>query len=98
MAAVPEQPHRSAQAAQNRAALDWLNFLLADVQAGLGPFLAIFLPSGHHWQPGWIGIVLTISGLAAVLAHAPTGAAVDRVRFKRGLVAAGALPSAPRPS
>ena len=29
--------------------LDWLNFFLADVQTGVGPFLAIYL-AGHGWE------------------------------------------------
>jgi len=27
-----------------QAPLDWMNFFLADVKDGLGPFLAIYLP------------------------------------------------------
>jgi hypothetical protein len=29
--------------------LDWLNFFLADVQTGVGPFLAIYL-AGYGWN------------------------------------------------
>src|SRR5258705_13617675 len=77
--------------AANRAPLDWLNFLLADVKDGLGPFLAIFLMSSQHWDAGQIGIVLTIAGLTTVVARAPGGALVDGVRWKRTLIAAGVL-------
>jgi len=38
--------------------LDWLNFFLADVKDGLGPFLAIYLLSSRHWDPGEIGMVM----------------------------------------
>jgi hypothetical protein len=41
----------------NRGALNWLNFFLADVKDGIGPFLAIFLTSSQHWDPGRAGIV-----------------------------------------
>lgn len=82
----------------NRAALDWLNFLLANVKDGLGPFLAVYLLAGQHWEPGRIGIVMTIAGIATVVARTPIGAFVDETRWKRGLivaasatVAAGAL-------
>jgi hypothetical protein len=34
-----------------QAPLDWLNFFLADVKDGLGPFLAIYLLSSQHWDP-----------------------------------------------
>jgi hypothetical protein len=35
----------------NRAALDWVNFLLANVKDGLGPFLAVYLLASQHWTP-----------------------------------------------
>ena len=70
--------------------LDWLNFLLADVQGGLGPFLAIYLTASRHWQPGAAGLMLTIAGLATVAASPALGGLVDRVRWKRAIVVAGA--------
>lgn len=73
------------------AALDWLNFFLADVKDGLGPFLAIFLMSSRHWDAGRIGMVLTIAGVTSVVAKGPAGALVDRVRWKRSLIAVSAL-------
>jgi MFS family permease len=77
--------------AANRWPLDWLNFFLADVKDGLGPFLAIFLMSSQHWDAGRIGVVLTIAGVATVLARGPAGALVDTIRSKRTLIAMGAL-------
>jgi MFS family permease len=82
---------RAQVVAANRAALDWLNFFLADVKDGLGPFLAIFLMSSQHWDAGRIGIALTIAGLTTVVARAPGGALVDGVRWKRTLIAVSAL-------
>ena len=81
---------REQAAAGNGRALDWLNFLLADVQGGFGPFLAIYLMSSQHWKPGPIGIVLTIAGAATVAAQVPAGALVDAARFKRTLIALAA--------
>ena len=75
----------------NDRALDALNFFLADVKDGLGPFLAIFLMSSQHWDPGRIGMVLTVAGLSTVAARGPAGALVDSVRWKRSLIAAGAV-------
>jgi MFS family permease len=70
----------------NRGALDWLNFFLADVTGGVGPFLAIFLTSSEHWDAGRAGIALTIGGLATVLARGPCGALVDAITWKRTLI------------
>lgn len=75
----------------DRAPLDWLNFLLADVQGGVGPFLAVFLVGGRHWDAGRTGLVLTIGGLATVLARAPAGALTDATRAKRGVIALGSV-------
>ena len=36
----------SRPAARSLWALDWLNFLMADVANGLGPYLAVFLEGG----------------------------------------------------
>jgi predicted MFS family arabinose efflux permease len=75
---------------QNRTALDWLNFLLADVKDGLGPFLAIYLMSSEHWDPARIGIIMTVGGVATVLARTPAGALVDRTTYNRGVIAVAA--------
>ena len=71
-------------------ALDWVNFLLADVKDGLGPFLAIFLMSSQHWDATHIGVIMTIAGIATVVARVPAGALVDRTVWKRGLIATAA--------
>jgi MFS family permease len=76
--------------AANRRPLDWLSFFLADVQGGIGPFLAIYLLGSRHWNPGEIGIVLTVGGIATVLARGPAGALVDAIMWKRTLIALGA--------
>jgi MFS family permease len=75
----------------NGAPLDWLNFLLADVTGGVGPFLAIYLMSSQQWDAGRIGIVLTVGGIATVVARGPAGALVDGVQWKRTLIAASSL-------
>ncbi len=75
----------------NRAPLDWLNFLLADVTGGVGPFLAIYLMSSQQWDAGHIGVVLTVGGIATVVARGPAGALVDGVQWKRTLIAASSV-------
>lgn len=72
-------------------ALDWLNFFLADVRDGLGPYLAIYLLAVHQWQPASIGLVMTIAGVTALLAQTPAGALIDRTPAKRAVVAIAAL-------
>ncbi|MGB6561566.1 MAG: MFS transporter [Candidatus Binataceae bacterium] len=74
--------------ARSLRGLDWLNFLLADVQTGVGPFLAIYL-AGHGWNEERVGLGLTIGGIAGIVAQTPGGALVDRLRSKRTLVALG---------
>jgi predicted MFS family arabinose efflux permease len=68
--------------------LDLLNFFLADVQTGVGPFLAIYL-AGHQWDEERVGLALTVGGLAGVLAQTPAGAMVDFLRSKRALLGSG---------
>ncbi len=75
----------------NRSALDWLNFFLADVKDGLGSFLAVFLTSAQHWTPGQTGAVLTLGGIATVIARGPCGALTDAVKWKRTLIAVAAV-------
>jgi MFS family permease len=68
--------------ARGRRALEALNFFMADMQAGIGPFLGVFL-AAHQWQSGWIGTVMTIGGIAGMIVTAPAGAMIDSSRRKR---------------
>src|ERR1035441_9334841 len=70
--------------------LDWLNFFLADVQTGVGPFLAIYL-AGYRWNEESVGLALTVGGIAGILMQTPAGALVDRLRSKRALISAGTV-------
>lgn len=67
---------------QSIHALEATNFFLADVQTGLGPFLAAYL-AGAGWDPGRVGMALTIGGIITVVLQAPAGAIVDQLRSKR---------------
>jgi hypothetical protein len=42
--------------------LDWLNFLIADVRGGLGPYVVVFLVTEHGWAPTLAGLVSTVGG------------------------------------
>lgn len=71
-------------------ALDAVNFFLADVQAGLGPFLGVYLINKETWNPANIGLILTLGGAVGLLLSAPAGALIDATRHKRLLLAAAA--------
>ncbi|MCO6051149.1 MFS transporter [Mesorhizobium sp. RP14(2022)] len=66
-------------------ALGAVNFFLADVRDGLGPFLGIFL-IGQGWSTATIGLVMTIGGIAGMLATTPLGALADASKAKRFMV------------
>jgi MFS family permease len=68
-------------------ALEWLNFFVADVQTGLGPFLAAYL-AASGWNPERLGMLLTVGGLMPIALQIPAGGLVDGAREKRGLLAA----------
>ena len=72
-------------------ALDALNFFLADVRDGLGPYLAIYLLTVHRWDEATIGVVMSIAGVIGILAQAPAGALVDQLNAKRAIVVIGAV-------
>ncbi len=64
-------------------ALEWLNFFVADVQTGLGPFLAAYL-AANGWSPARLGAFLTAAGLIPVALQIPSGALTDHLRnFRR---------------
>lgn len=55
---------------------------MADLQAGIGPFLGIFLLA-HGWKSGLIGSVMTIGGVAGMIMTIPAGALIDATKRKR---------------
>lgn len=71
-------------------ALDWINFFMADVATGVGPFLAIYLTATRHWNPAAVGIVVSAQSIATVVAQGPAGWLVDVSRNKRLLIVVAA--------
>jgi len=69
--------------------LDAVNFLMADVHTGVGPFVAIYLAASLHWDPEDIGVALSAAGIAGLVAQTPVGAFVDVLRYKREALAVG---------
>jgi MFS family permease len=74
-------------------ALDWLNFFLAALLVGFGPFVAVHLAESG-WAPASIGAVLTISGLAGLTTQVPAGELIDVIGSKRALFGAAAAAAA----
>jgi MFS family permease len=72
-------------------ALDALSVFLADVRDGVGPYLAIYLLTVHHWDAASIGIAMSAMGMAAVVAQTPAGWLIDRLFQKRLLLGLAAL-------
>jgi MFS family permease len=70
--------------------LDAVNFFLAGVLAGFGPYVAVYL-ADQKWTQDKIGFVLTASALAGLLSQLPGGELLDTVRSKRVLVALGTM-------
>src|ERR671924_481900 len=71
--------------AESLHALDWLNFFLAALLMGFGPFAAVKL-ADRGWVPASIGLVLSASGIAGLLTQVPAGELIDISRSKRMLV------------
>jgi MFS family permease len=74
-------------------ALDWLNFFLAALLVGFGPFIAVHLAESG-WAPASIGGILTISGLAGLATQVPAGELIDVIGSKRALFGAAAAAAA----
>jgi MFS family permease len=85
--APPSAARRPAAGERARAtrALQSLNFFMADMQAGIGPFLGVFLQQ-RGWTAGPIGTVMTAGGVAGMVCTAPAGAFIDHTDKKRWVV------------
>ncbi len=82
-------PRNGTYQTQGQRALDLLNFFIADVQTGFGPFVAVYLTM-HKWTQVQIGFALTLSTIVALISQLPAGALVDAAHNKRQ-AAGGAL-------
>ncbi|HEY9730424.1 MAG TPA: MFS transporter [Drouetiella sp.] len=86
------QPTASSRASQRSLwALDALNFFLADVVGGVGPYLAVYLKSALRWDAGSIGVAMATASVCAVIAQTPAGALVDKTVHKRAVISIAAL-------
>src|SRR5580704_1979933 len=85
--------HQSPTAGSTRAnvGLDAANFFLADVRDGLGPYLAIYLLTIQKWDEASIGLVMSVTTVAGILAQTPAGALIDSTKAKRTVMVAAAV-------
>jgi len=87
-AALPDTRTSQPSDGDRRRATRWLqslNFFMADMQAGIGPFLGVFLQQ-RGWQTGPIGTVMTLGGVAGMVMTVPAGAFIDHTDKKRWVV------------
>jgi len=82
--------HEHAVPARSHRALDFVNFFVADVQTGFGPFVAVYL-TVHKWTQVEIGFILTLGTVTALVSQLPAGALVDAMRNKRAAAAGGLI-------
>lgn len=80
-------PVRPGDAAAPRG-FNVVNFFLADVAGGLGPFLPTWLATALHWPPERIGWAMTFGGIAGLVCNLPAGALVDRLGAPRAMISA----------
>jgi MFS family permease len=71
-------------------ALDLLNFFVADVQTGFGPFVAVYL-TAHKWPQTEIGLALSLGTIVALVSQIPGGVLVDAAHNKRLAAGVGLL-------
>jgi len=62
-----------------------VNFFMADMQSGIGPFVGVFLLE-KGWAAGMIGTALAIGNIAGMLITTPVGGFIDTSRHKRAWV------------
>jgi len=62
-----------------------VNFFMADMQSGIGPFVGVFLLE-RGWASGMIGTALSIGNIAGMLMATPVGGFIDTSSHKRAWV------------
>jgi MFS family permease len=88
----PASSSAAADAAELRrhsiAGLNGLNFFVADMLTGFGPFVTVYL-TANGWLPTDIGFALSVSTVAAVAGQVPAGMLVDAVLQRRLITGVG---------
>jgi MFS family permease len=71
----------------SRRSLNLLNFFIAAVQAGFGPFVAVWLTQ-NNWSQTAVGLALSVGSGVSMLGQLPGGWLVDAVHLKRYVMTA----------
>ena len=74
----------------SRYGLKALNFFVAAVEAGFGPFVAVWLTQ-QGWSQTGVGVALSIGAFAGLVGQLPGGFAVDQVHRKRPILTVALL-------
>jgi MFS family permease len=82
MADKPPQPDKSKKIAPRLWPLLGVNFFMADMQSGIGPFISVFLLE-RGWASGMIGTAMMIGNIAGMLITTPIGGLIDTSTRKR---------------
>ncbi len=69
-----------------RTAVHALNFFVAAMQTGFGPFVSVWLVS-QGWSLTDVGIALSVGTVAGLVLQLPGGGLVDRMHHKRPIAA-----------
>jgi predicted MFS family arabinose efflux permease len=82
---VKKRPQRNRTSPTRLWPLLAVNFFMADMQSGIGPFVGVFLLE-RGWASGMIGMVMSIGNIAGMLIATPVGGFIDTSRHKRAWV------------
>ena len=77
---------------RSRRGLDGLNFFLADVRDGVGPFLGIYLLTRFDWSAGQIGMAMSankINGIRAAVVSDTFSARATRLHNDANVLCLG---------
>ena len=78
------------ETAPSRFGLKALNFFIAAIEAGFGPFVAVWLTQ-QGWSQTDVGLALSIGAGAGLIGQLPGGFAVDQVHHKRPILTVALL-------
>ncbi|MGY4474226.1 MFS transporter [Bradyrhizobium sp. USDA 3364] len=82
---MPDRKAKTSSAPARLWPLLAVNFFMADMQSGIGPFVGVFLQL-YGWTSGLIGTALTLGNVAGMVITTPIGGCIDTTNHKRAWV------------